>query len=640
MSKVVAFLPKVVLFGVMVVVGFVVSSAVLLALQDTTPQSTATEAPEYMLAGAPDTPGGSAAPVAFDAQPSGSPEALQSLDPADLSLAAQSLLGGAEPASYKNPSGFPRIPPITQFDGGPFQGYNCTLTAGAMLARLVFGIVTSGSTLRTLQDDQDGGTGLDDLDTALWRGYGVNLPTGLLKPATLKSLLQAGYGAAIQGDYSKIPRALRLQKDFLGGHAIYLDGYYPGNAARKIPEAYYVIDPIGRPRSGYEGDWWPASVVDDFATAWGGGRIPAMWGFPPGGVPPVVVGPDVLPIPHGGGGGSGPTPAPGESANPSASPTGPIEPGDLPPVTPVSDTPIDGSDIGGVVLVPGLEVCLGEPPPAGCPTGIEATFQFTSNPVVKLPLGPKVQVVFVDSDRPNVAIVGFTVDPPGAGTVHYWVHGASPGTVMTPSSMSSVNLFGSTVLLANLDVNAATTYDFQAIAGSGLLIGRSPVGQFTTGNGVEQFSVALSQAASPSFGLVEGLSPYLHLAPNAYAQPMVKMAQLGGGACAESASFGGVGYCLDLGPSAPAPASCTRAQVSYGLSGIDADSVVVRAYPTATGTTSDGHVTLDAVLEASGPAPSGNVSVGCLASGLTYHIVLDAIGDDRGILASQDVTVP
>ena len=38
--------------------------------------------------------------------------------------------------------------------------------------------------------------------------------------------------------------------------------------------------------------------------------------------------------------------------------------------------------------------------------------------------------------------------------------------------------------------------------------------------------------------------------------------------------------------------------------------------------------------------PSGDVSVGCLASGLTYHIVLDGVGDDRGILASSDVTVP
>ena len=417
MSKVVAFLPKVVLFGVMVVVGFIVSSAVVQATQDRSPRSATTDAPDYVLAGAPDTPGGSAQPIAFNVEPSGSPEALESLAPADLTAAADTLLG-AEPAVYKNPSGFPRIPPISQFDGGPFQGANCTLTSGAMLARLGYGIVTSGSTLRTLQDDQDGGTDLNDLNQALWRGYGVSFPTGYLRPEQLKNLLAKGYGAVIQGDYSKIPRSLRLQKDFLGGHAIYLDGYYPGNPDKDIPEAYYVIDPLGRAHSGYEGDWWPASVVDEFATAFGGGdHIPAMWAFPPGGVPPEVIGPDVLPIPHGGGGGGsstpepGVTPAPGESASPSVPPV--LEPGDLPPVTPSVDTPFDTyPDLGGQILIPILEICLGDPPPSGCPTGVEATFQFNPGTVLQIPPGPTVTVVFVDSDRPNTAIVGFTVDPP------------------------------------------------------------------------------------------------------------------------------------------------------------------------------------------------------------------------------------
>ena len=80
--------------------------------------------------------------------------------------------------------------------------------------------------------------------------------------------------------------------------------------------------------------------------------------------------------------------------------------------------------------------------------------------------------------------------------------------------------------------------------------------------------------------------------------------------------------------------------MTYALSGIDADSVVIRAFPTETATPEGGDVSLEGVLEAGGPAPSGEVGVGCLASGLTYHIVLDAIGDDRGILASEDVTVP
>ncbi len=252
MSRVVAFLPKVVLFGVMVVVGFVVSSAVVQSLQDRSPRSAATEAPDYVLAGAPDTPGGSSQPIAFNVEPSGSPEALESLAPADLTAAADSLLG-AQPAVYKNPSGFPRIPPISQFDGGAFQGANCTLTSGAMLARLGYGIVTSGSTLRTLQDDQDGGTDLNDLNQALWRGYGVSFPTGYLRPDQLKNLLAKGYGTVIQGDYSKIPRSLRLQKDFLGGHAIYLDGYYPGNPGQAHPGGLLRDRPTGSAALGVRG---------------------------------------------------------------------------------------------------------------------------------------------------------------------------------------------------------------------------------------------------------------------------------------------------------------------------------------------------------------------------------------------------
>jgi len=318
-----------------------------------------------------------------------------------------------------------------------------------------------------------------------------------------------------------------------------------------------------------------------------------------------------------------------------------VEPGDSAPPAPPVDTPLDGSpDLGGVVMIPILEICLIDPPPAGCPTGVPATFQFEATPVLQVPPGPTVNVVFVDSDRPNVAIVGFTVDPPGSATVHYWQHDGSPATILTPSSMSSVNLFGTTVQLANLDVLAATTYDFQATAGSGISVGSSPVGQFTAGNGVEQFDVALSQAASPTFALQDGLSPYLHLAPNAYAQPLVPLADLGGATCGDPLSFGGLGYCADIGTGVAVPETCERAEVTYALSGIDADSVVIRAFPTETATTEGGDVSLEGVLEAGGPAPSGEVGVGCLASGLTYHIVLDAIGDDRGILASEDVSVP
>ncbi len=649
MSRVGSILPKIAVFLVTAAIGFVVATVVVAASGDHSPRSAASEAPQYLLNG-PDTPAGPGVPVAFNEQPSGSPEPLATLNPDDLSAAADALLGGAQPAAFVKPAGFPRVPPVTQFDGGPFQGANCTLASGAMLARLGYGIVTTGSILRTLQDDQDGGTGINDLATALWRGYGVTFPHGLIKTDTLKRLLAAGYGAVIQGDYSKVPVALRLQKDFTGGHAVYLDGYYPGNAKRGIPEAYYVIDPIGRPTFGYQGDWWPASVVDDFALAWGGGRVVAMWGYPPGGTPPDVAGPDVLPIPPDTGGtGPSATPAPSASAAPSgsgtptAAPSGlhlvPIDVGDLTVVLPSASPPVDHSGLGGIILTPVIDVCLFDPPPAGCPTGIEAVFDTGLQPVVQLVPGPTVAVLFVDSDRPDVALVGFTVDPSGPADVRFWQAGGGSASVEHASSMTSLHVLGKIVLVARLDVHAGTTYQFQAVAGSGPSAGSSPIGTFTTGDGVTQFDVSLSSVASPHIELGSGLSPYLHLAPGGYAQPMIPITSLGGSSCLETAGFGGTDYCLNLGGAAPAPATCTRAEVSYQLSGIDATGVVVRAFPGTTGEGSDGP-TLDGVLEATGPSPGGDVSVGCLTPGMTYDILIDAVGDDRGVLAHRTVTVP
>ena len=657
MSRLKSLLPKILVFGVSALVGAVIASVVVAAMQDRSPVSSVGAAPEYMLAGA-DTPSGPGPVVAFNENAAAELAAIPSLAPEDLSAAAAALLGGGEPgvaapASFVDPTGFPRIKPITQFDGGPFQGANCTLASGAMLARLAFGIVTNGSVLRTLQDDQDGGTGLDDLGQALWRGYGVSAKTGLLRPQQLKDLLASGYGAVVQGIYGEIPPGLRLQRSFTGGHAIYLDGYYPGNAKRGIPEAYFVIDPLGRPGAGYRGEWWPASVVDDFAVAFGGGRIPAMWAFPPGGVPPEVVGPDVLPIPHDNGG-SGPsgTPDPDATAAPASLDPGvtpvpvpsgfaPAEPGDFDLALPFpAEPPVVGPVLSGIDLVPVFDICLINPGLASCPTGLEAVFRAGAASDLRLPLGPKVDVVFVDSDRANVAIVGFTVDPPAAADVKFWVKGQSPASVQHASSMSSMELSGTTVTLARLDVKAATTYAFQAVAGGGLTAGSSQVGTFTTGSGVAEFSVKLSDVASPAFKLATGLSPYAHLAEGSFARPMIRLDLLGGAACGEPADFGGVGFCLDQAERVSASSACTSADVTYELAGIDAESVAVRAYPAETGVTPTGDLTLDGVLEATGPATAGTVRVGCLASGMSYQVVLDAVGDDRGVLAVQAVDVP
>jgi hypothetical protein len=291
----------------------------------------------------------------------------------------------SSPSGSPNPSGLPvplggpanstvpRIPAITQFDGGPLGNANCTLASGAMLARLAFGIVTTGSQLRSLQDDQEGGTSLGDLETALQRGWGVQFNRGVLTPLQLRALLFGGAGVEIGGIYGVIPVELRLQKNFTEGHAIYLDGFRgPGPEG---PAAYYVIDPIGRPWQGYRGAWWPADIVEAFGialgvrTGSGGPGIGAVWGFPGGATPtthpilPPDAYPGALPNPS--------LPAPGTTPVPliDQMPTDSIgelpaaDQGDKPPDSPPPQTIQIGPD--GTSLSSLLARCAAVPRPAG-----------------------------------------------------------------------------------------------------------------------------------------------------------------------------------------------------------------------------------------------------------------------------------
>ncbi|HET9457749.1 MAG TPA: hypothetical protein VFO78_10435, partial [Candidatus Limnocylindrales bacterium] len=454
----------------------------------------------------------------------------------------------------------------------------------------------------------------------------------------------AGYGAVIQGDYGEIPPQIRLQPSFDDPHAIYLDGYYPGDAA--TPPAYYVIDPIGRGPS-YDGDWWPASIVDAFGLAFGhGGRIAAAWVFPPGGVPPEIVGPDVLPLPSSPPGDVGPTPGPGETPDPSATPDVtvpplPEEPGDVVTPPPVFDPDLVGSvTVDEGILLPILAICLIEPPPAGCPQGVEGIFEVPP-PVFDISLGPDIEVRFVDADRPNVAFVGFGLDPPGPADVRFWEADGSPATILGATSMVGIELLGQPTIVARLDVLADTTYHFQVVAGDGIFASETPLGTFTTGPGVAAFDVALDTAESPVFELDSGISPYVHLAENAFAPPLLEIV---GGSTPEACldlviDFGGSPYCPAQPTEVEGP--CRTATVTYELVGLDVVSgVLIRAFPTETGEVEDGAPTLAGILEAEGPPGAGEVSVGCLASGLSYSIVLDAVGDADGILASETVAIP
>jgi hypothetical protein len=628
MTALTGILPKLAVFLVATLVGGVAAFGVTSALNRPRLAPTAGIAPDYTLTSA----GTIAAFDLIDAQRT--PTVVSGLPAADLGAASAALIEDDPPAGT-SPLGFPRVDPVSQFDGGDFAGANCTLAAGAMLARLGFGIVTSGSILRTLQSDQVGGTDLHDLQRAMFHGYGVQFSVGSLTPRQLKRLLAAGYGAVIQGVYSEIPVQLRLQPSFTGGHAIYLDGFYPGNG--DIPAAYFVIDPIGRGHS-YRGEWWPASVVDAFGLAFGGGnRIPAAWVFPPGGAPPpIIVPPNVPPLPPDEGDGS----SPGGTPGPSGSGGGGEEPGTISPPEPVPPVTIDPGTIGGLDLIPFLTVCIVNPSLDSCPGGVEGVF-VVAPPIFTLPLGPTINVTFVDSDRPNVALIGFTIDHPAPVNVRLWEADGTPATVLGPTSMANLTVLGEPTIVAELPVVAGTTYHYQVVAGDGLFTSVSPVGTFTTGAGVRLFETALATTTNPVLELGPGLSPFLHLGDGGgFAPPLLEMA--GGvrpaGCAGGVLGFGSDSYCLaDIGS---APASCQTVNVSYDLEGVGGSGVIIRAFPTTTGETRAGTPSLTGILEADGPPGSGDVAIGCLASGLTYSVVIDALGDDDGILASQTVVVP
>ena len=135
------------------------------------------------------------------------------------------------------------------------------------------------------------------------------------------------------------------------------------------------------------------------------------------------------------------------------------------------------------------------------------------------------------------------------------------------------------------------------------------------------------------------MSPYLHLAPDGLAPPMFVLdSAANAGLCAAVIDFGGTDYCTAESP--PADVGCPQAVVTYELLGIDASGVLVQAFPVETGEVEGVAVARRHPRGRRAGRRAGRSAVGCLASGLTYTIALDAVGDDQGILASTQVTVP
>jgi hypothetical protein len=459
-----ALLPRIGTFGGAVLIGAVITSLLVSVLQTSGPVATTLDAPDVVLEAGDDSVD------AFRVRDVGGGEPIATLPPADISLAA-----AAAPPAPADPDGHPRVPFVTQFDGSVHEGSNCTMASGAMFARLGWGIVATPGSIRSLADDQEGGTSLSDLAQALWRGYGVTFKWGGITTDQLHALLAARYGVIIQGLYVKLSGGLKLQKDFDGPHAIYLDGIaFPNGAEHPL---VYAMDPIGRPNF-YKGAYWPEAVVDSFGLALSGtDRIAAAWVYPPGGVAPDVTATGLPPLPdHGAGISQAPSGTPGPNGSAASAES---EPGDVTVKMPVLEAGLLGSvTLGGLTLDPDWLICLLAPPPK-CPDGIAATYAIATT------IGPRpppaaIDVGYVDLVAPNKVLIWFTMSPAGPVDVEFWKSDSAAGEVATATAIAAVDNGGVPTYIATLDVQPATAYQFQVVASGALSAGRSDVGTFTT----------------------------------------------------------------------------------------------------------------------------------------------------------------
>ncbi len=625
------------LFVATAVVGAFVTSTITAILTPTKLDSAARTVPQVVSTPGPGSSGETVF-AAFDLIPA-SPEPLEAVDaPILQAIAAQ------QPEPEPNPNGLPRVPAVSQFDGTPFAGANCNMAAGAMLARLGWGIVTTGGTLRALQDDQEGGTDLGDLATALWRGYGVSPRWGGILPDQLRKLIGAGYGAVVHGTYGVLPVPFNKQPSFTGPHAIFIDAYFPGS--RKAPAAYFVVDPIYQAGGGYEGEWMPADLVEKFALDFTrNGRIMAAWAYPVGGAAPDVPGIGDLPT-SGQGAPLGPADPKPDPADPPLTLT--VEPGNLTvtlasPPKPVA-TPKPGSGggagsggvmIGGVVLIPRLDICVALPKPIYCPGGLIGRYGSSAPPVLGA-LQPRITIKFVDGAKPNDVLVGFTVDPPGPADVSYWKADGSGGVLKAPK-MSSVSLGGGApTLVAHLPAFAGTEYRFQVVAGGAIGV-KSAQGTFTTGAGVKALDVGLTSISSPSYRLDTSVfTLYSRINAGSYA-PLIRPCD--NGTLLERVFLGGQSYCIPDVTASP-PAACIGVKVGYQIVGMGAAKVAIRAVPDDGAKRLDGTSAEDTTIEAVGKSDADEVTLGCLTPGKGYTIQVDLIGDTLGPLMTRSLVAP
>jgi len=424
------------------------------------------------------------APVGFDLAPAGDPRPVSPLpDKSTIRLASYEEPDPSDPPDPDHPAQWwndtvPRVPAVSQFDGGPLEKVNCVMASGAMLARLAFGIVTTGSQLRALQDDQDGASSYGDLDTALERGWGVGLLRGLLTPLQLRALSYAGAGVVVSLDYGEVPLGVRLQASFTGGHSVYVDAFRP--AGPDGPAAYWVIDPIGHPWAGYDGGWWPAEDIERAAAARSGGKIYATWAFAGGIVPDrhKVLPPNAYPTSPAT---EAPTVAPSEDPLPSGDLGPPVDDPDTgtpPPDVPVFPNIMINTNVFVVDPQPASLACTTEPLPSGCPGGVIG---------IMGPGGPtdptaapidRIDILYANLINPATVQVVFDAPTGTSGQLWAWQGSGFP----IIQSIAQPAMIGSTpVSIATLAIDASGSFSFFATASGSSYAGLSTVGTLVVG---------------------------------------------------------------------------------------------------------------------------------------------------------------
>jgi hypothetical protein len=411
-------------------------------------------------------------PTSGDPTPLGPPPSDQLIQLVSFNKDAPPALG--ERAPWWTPEGNPRVPIITQFDGGPFASSNSVMAAGAMLARLGYGIVTTGSQLRSLGPAPRVGNSLVDLERALDAGWDATFGLAVLSRDQLRAILGAGGGAVIIVDYGTIPAELQVQAGFSGDHAMYVDAFRPA-APDGSGAAYFVIDPIGEPWHGYEGDWWPADVVERASLRYGGEGIAAAWAFA-GGI-----------MPHGN---YPPLPA---SSFPASSPEIALKLetaiGATGPEVPPEPACCQGHDAmqGGLDVLANLGACLSSPAPAACPPGIPAEYPSpkAAPPTVPPLVGQgQLDLLYTDVPQPGTwrtfigLSVGDAVDV--QPTFSYWpADGSGPAL---HAVLELATLGGRQVWIVTVPIPQAGNFAFLASTVEGGVVNATDVGAISFGN--------------------------------------------------------------------------------------------------------------------------------------------------------------